>query len=216
MSVCTCSHPTPAGLFAPDRYGTAAWPLNALVQRLPQLGLSTLNSMAFGLAVYASQCGLLQHHARLASSCWSGSTGRAFHPHGSTERFQSCRLHLILLSQAYLAQRACPVSVRQDCLRAQVDNPNNRWVNGALSARIQPIPSETSHQPVFDAFWFASENRSRNARDFFPDHKSTAMLSKILCSMRSPMNTTMGEMSIMPRRGMTRRTGSSLHFSPLG
>jgi hypothetical protein len=82
-------------------------PSRALVRRLPQVCLSTLSSMAFGLAVYASQCGLLLHHARLASSCWSGSTGRAFHPHGSAERFQSCRLHLILLSQACLAQRAC-------------------------------------------------------------------------------------------------------------
>ncbi len=72
--------------------------------KAPTKGLSALNSMAFGLAVYASQCGLLQHHARLASSCWSGSTGRAFHPQGSDERFQSCRLHLIPLSQACLAQ----------------------------------------------------------------------------------------------------------------
>src|SRR5688572_13742745 len=105
LSVCTCSHPTPAGLLAPDHCSAAAWPLNAQVQRLPRLGLSTLSSMAFGLAVYASQCGLLQHHARLASSCWSGSTGRAFHPHGSAERFQSCQLHLILLSQAWLGAK---------------------------------------------------------------------------------------------------------------
>jgi len=68
--------------------------------KAPTKGLSTLNSMAFGLAVYASQCGLLQHHARLASSCWSGSTGRAFHPQGSDERFLICFLHLFLLSQA--------------------------------------------------------------------------------------------------------------------
>ena len=102
MSVCTCSKPTPAGLFAPDQFSAAAWPLNPQVQRLPRLGLSALNSMASGLAVYASQCGLLRHHARLASSCWSGSTGRAFHPQGSYERFQSCQLHLILLSQALL------------------------------------------------------------------------------------------------------------------
>ena len=70
--------------------------------KAPTKGLSTLNSMAFGLAVYASQCGLPQPHARLASSCWSSSTGRASHPKGSDERFQSCTLHLILLSQALL------------------------------------------------------------------------------------------------------------------
>ncbi len=45
---------------------------------------------------------LPQHHARLASSCWSGSTGRGSHPQGSDERFQSCNLHLIPLSQALL------------------------------------------------------------------------------------------------------------------
>ena len=57
----------------------------------PMTSLSELNSMAFGFAVYASQCGLLQPHARLASSCWSGSTGRDSHPQGSDERFQSCK-----------------------------------------------------------------------------------------------------------------------------
>jgi hypothetical protein len=50
----------------------------------------------------SSQCGLLQHHARLASSCWSGSTGRESHPQGSDEGFQSCKLHLIPPSQALL------------------------------------------------------------------------------------------------------------------
>ena len=72
------------------------------------MGLSTLNSMAFGLAVYASQGELPHHHARLASGRWSGATGRAFHPQGSDERFQSCRLHLIPLSQACLAQSHPP------------------------------------------------------------------------------------------------------------
>ena len=57
--------------------------------RAPTKGLSTLNSMAFGLAVHASQCGLPTPHARLASSRWSDSTGRAFHPQGPDGRFQS-------------------------------------------------------------------------------------------------------------------------------
>ena len=85
-------------------YSAAAWPLVIKRQRLPRLGLSTLNSMAFGFAMYASRCELLQHHATLASSRWSGSTGRGSHPQGSDERFQSCNLHLIPLSQAFLAQ----------------------------------------------------------------------------------------------------------------
>ena len=57
--------------------------------RAPTLGLSTLNSMAFELAVYASRCGLPRSRARLASGRWSGATGRAFHPQGSDERFLS-------------------------------------------------------------------------------------------------------------------------------
>jgi hypothetical protein len=60
--------------------------------KAPTKELSTLNSMAFGLAVYASQCGLPTPHARLASGRWSGATGRAFHPQDSAERFPSCFL----------------------------------------------------------------------------------------------------------------------------
>jgi hypothetical protein len=36
LSVCTCSHPTPAGLLAPDHYSAAAWPLVSQKQRLPR------------------------------------------------------------------------------------------------------------------------------------------------------------------------------------
>ncbi len=68
--------------------------------------------MAFGLAVYASWSELPQYHAKLASSCWSGSTERDSHPQGSDERFQSCKLHLIPPSQAYLAQVHQPQRVR--------------------------------------------------------------------------------------------------------
>jgi len=60
--------------------------------KAPTKGLSELNSTAFGLAVYASQCGLPQHHARLASGRWSGAAGRVFHPQGPYERFPSCFL----------------------------------------------------------------------------------------------------------------------------
>ena len=48
--------------------------------KAPTKGLSKLNSMAFGLAVYASPGSLPHHDARLASGCWSGSTGRAWLP----------------------------------------------------------------------------------------------------------------------------------------
>jgi hypothetical protein len=78
----------------------------------PTKGLSELNSMAFGFAVYASWSELPQYHAKLASSCWSGSTERDSHPQGSAEGFQICRLHLIPPSQACLAQLHRPRRVR--------------------------------------------------------------------------------------------------------
>ena len=66
--------------------------------------LSRLNHTASALAVYASQDGSPHHHARLASGCRPGSTGRAFHPQGSDERFQTHVMLVIPLSQACLAQ----------------------------------------------------------------------------------------------------------------
>jgi hypothetical protein len=103
LSVCTCSvdsgrtagtRPIKCRSVAPGVGKTEA----------PAIGLSKLNSMAFRLAVYASPDGLPTYDARLASGRWSSSTGRAFHPQDSYERFQICFLHLIPLSQACLAQ----------------------------------------------------------------------------------------------------------------
>ena len=92
MSVCTCSS-TPAGLLAPDLIRSSSVAHAMTKAKAPcDLSISKLNSMAFGLAVYASQCWLPRPHARLASSRWSDATGRAFDPQGSDERFQSCFL----------------------------------------------------------------------------------------------------------------------------
>ena len=54
--------------------------------KAPTKGLSTLNSMAFGLAAYASPYELPRYDARLASSRLSDVTGRAFHPQGSLRK----------------------------------------------------------------------------------------------------------------------------------
>ena len=48
--------------------------------RAPTIVLSRLIGRASELAVYASQCWLPWHHARLAPGCWSGFAGRDFHP----------------------------------------------------------------------------------------------------------------------------------------
>src|SRR5208337_4726485 len=44
--------------------------------------ISGLNRTAFDLAAYASQGWSPTHHPRLASGCWSGSTGRDWLPAG--------------------------------------------------------------------------------------------------------------------------------------
>ena len=106
LSVCTCSNPTPAGLHAPDRsfLQCSSVALGISKAKAPTKGLSKLNSMAFGLAVYASQDGLPRHHARLASGRWSGQAL----PDGLSTRkvptkgFKAASLHLIPLSQALL------------------------------------------------------------------------------------------------------------------
>jgi hypothetical protein len=105
LSVCTWSS-TPAGLLAPDQLQSSSVAPAMETTKAPTMKktLSRLNDMASGLAVYASSSRLPIHDARLASGRWSSATGRAFHPQGSAERFQSCFLHLILLSQAFLAQ----------------------------------------------------------------------------------------------------------------
>ena len=48
----------------------------------PRVVISGLNRTAFDLAVYASQGWSPAHHARLASGCWPGSTGRDWLPAG--------------------------------------------------------------------------------------------------------------------------------------
>ena len=70
--------------------------------------------MAFGLpaGTVRSMAGfagrVTTYDARLAPGRSSGTTGRAFHPQDSTERFQSCSKHLLPLSQACLAQGSRP------------------------------------------------------------------------------------------------------------
>ena len=68
----------------------------------PRCVISGLNRTAFDLAVYASQGWLPTHHARLASGCWSGSTGRDWLPAGF--HLKGFKLPTILLSRAFLAR----------------------------------------------------------------------------------------------------------------
>ena len=73
--------------------------------------ISGLNRTAFDLAVYASQGWSPTHHARLASGCWSGSTGRDWLPAGF--HLKGFKLPTILLSRAFLARGQGRFSVFQ-------------------------------------------------------------------------------------------------------
>src|SRR5208337_4817001 len=64
----------------------------------PRVLISGLNRTAFDLAVYASQGWLPTHHARLASGCWSSSTGRDWLPAGF--HLKGFTVVTILLSRA--------------------------------------------------------------------------------------------------------------------
>ena len=89
MSVCACSKPMPAGPLTPDHYGAAAWPLvlewQRLLRKVFRRSIAWLSDSLHTLRVRVAP-----PHAMLASGRWSGATGRAFHPQGSDERFQSC------------------------------------------------------------------------------------------------------------------------------
>jgi hypothetical protein len=103
-----CSKPTPAGLFAPDHQvqqrgpwssngkGSHERSFDARVAWLSD-SLSTLRSEGYPDTTQDSLP--VAGQALLA---------RDFHPQGSDERFQSCSLHLIPLSQAFLAQSMQP------------------------------------------------------------------------------------------------------------
>src|SRR5206468_7792582 len=129
-SICTCS--VDAGrTAAPDHCSAVAWPLVCGKAKAPTKGLSALNSTAFGLAVYASQCGLPTPHARLASGRWSGATGRAFHPQDSAERFPSCFLTSHPPFPSFLSQSHPP---KQDVAFAQSAADRHADCNSVESA----------------------------------------------------------------------------------
>src|SRR5208337_786785 len=94
-----CS-PTPVGPGRLSRpwVSCLARPPRLTTTRAHHEEISGLNRTAFDLAVYASQGWSPTHHARLASGCWSGSTGRDWLPAGF--HLKGFKLPSILLSRA--------------------------------------------------------------------------------------------------------------------
>ena len=98
-------------LFDPGRIRQAEWTMSKLPDTAPayvqnegstRLSLSGLNHTTFDLAVYASQGESPHRHARLASGCWSSSTGRDWLPAGF--HLKGFKLPTIPLSRAFLAR----------------------------------------------------------------------------------------------------------------
>src|SRR5271166_1843706 len=94
-------------LFDPGRIRQAEWTKSKLPDTAPawvhdersrRLVLSGLNHTTFDLTVYASQGWSPTRHARLASGCWSSSTGRDWLPAGF--HLKGFKLPTILLSRA--------------------------------------------------------------------------------------------------------------------
>ena len=79
----------------------------------PRVVISGLIRTAFDLAVYASQGRLPTHHARLASGCWSGSTGRDWLPAGF--HLKGFKLPTILLVCLFPASLAYWRQRREEC-----------------------------------------------------------------------------------------------------
>ena len=103
IPVCTCSQ-TPVGRLAADQSTATAWPPLEERRRLRQYQTFEAQWHGFQVRCLRFAVSVTRSHARLASRCWSGSPGRAFHPQGSDERFQTHVMLVIPLSQACLAQ----------------------------------------------------------------------------------------------------------------
>src|SRR5271165_681090 len=93
----------------------------------PRVLISGLNRTAFDLAVYASQGWSPTRHARLASGCWSGSTGRdwspaGFHLKGFKLRLSSSPELLGAMSESAF-QAACPSGSRHAETRILAKEP---------------------------------------------------------------------------------------------
>src|SRR5262249_45916483 len=96
---------TPAGPDTPGPVrcaGTA--PAMSTTKAPTTIHLSGLNGTAWGLAVYASSGRLPGPTPNSLPGAGQALPDGIGYPQGSSERFQSCVLHLIPLSQACLAQ----------------------------------------------------------------------------------------------------------------
>ena len=101
----------------------------------PRVLISGLNRTAFDLAVYASQGWSPTHHARLASGCWSGSTGRDWLPAGF--HLKGFKLPTILLSRASCARSDLVISY---CWRQKAKDGQFELVALACSGNAKHNP----------------------------------------------------------------------------
>ena len=130
--------------------------------------ISGLNRTAFDLAVYASQGWSPTRHARLASGCWSGSTGRDWLPAG----FHLKGFKLRLSSSPELSWRDVGSSFRakleircQFIILAQSDNPVSVSKPGVSPLCRFAAPGMMKIQRPFGQFLVAGVRQVRRPDD---------------------------------------------------
>ena len=132
---------TPAGLLAPDHYGAAAWPLVCEQQRLPR------KVFRRSIAWLSDSLSTLRRAGYPATTQDSlPAAGQALPDGLSTRRvptkgFRVASLHLILLSQACLAQSHRPKVASRRCLFPVQPRPAHCGIWGNALADSGPLIS---------------------------------------------------------------------------
>ena len=221
MSVCACSNPTPAGLLTPDHNGAAAWPLVERLQRLPRkVFRSSIAWLSDSLSPLRRTRCHVRRKTRFRPLVRRYRTG--FHPQGSAERFQSCFLHLIPLSQAYLAQRSRPPP--QTCARRRAQ----RFPKDLIGHTAKPRAGFGQFAPASEGVWPESRRLLRGRLRYepqvrkmpqssmarLPRHRSGHSTSAPVKATRRPSSPSWSEMSTASRSSalwLRRRTSGWSH-----
>jgi len=141
----------------------------------PQTVISGLNRTALALADYASPAALPQRTQDSLLVAGQALPDGIGYPQGFYERFSSCFLHLVLLSQAFLAQSES-VTIRDRRTNDSMRSCLPSWCNQEQYVRI-----ELTHttDPAIQALKLASE--------FSPPSQPTALSARLLYDGEQPL-----------------------------
>ena len=142
---------TPDGRLGPHLVGPhRVAPAGEKTKAPTMMVISGLNSMAFEIAVYASQPGLPQNHARLASRCWLDFPGQAS-PAGSRKEVSNL-LHARYPPLPSFFAQLTPPSPPGTCRSIHLPNPDSlpasSWGERARRSESSRLPREATHAPL--------------------------------------------------------------------